>query len=160
MADIYLKLDGVTGESKDQSHPDEIEVLSVSFGMHNSGSFGQGTGGGTGKVSIQDLVLTKYVDKASPTLMIKCAKGDHIDTGKLTVRKAGTGQQDFYIIDLEKIVVSSVTNGGSNGGGDRLTENISLNFNKVTINYAPQKDDGSLDTKIEFSWDAELGVAS
>ena len=68
MPDIYLKLDGIDGESKDQNHPQEIEVLSVSFGMSNAGSFGQGSGGGVGKVSIQDLVFTKLVERKYPVI--------------------------------------------------------------------------------------------
>src|SRR5437899_871992 len=116
MPDMFIKLDGITGESKDSNHSGEIDVLSVSFGMSNAGSFGMGSGGGVGKVSIQDIVFTKLVDKSSPTLMLKCATGDHIDTGKLTVRKAGGTPLEFYTIDLEKIFITSITNGGSNGG--------------------------------------------
>src|SRR5437588_2248269 len=152
MPDMFMKLDGIDGESKDASHSGEIDVLSVSFGMSNAGSFGQGSGGGVGKVSIQDLVSTKLVDKSTPTLMLKCATGKHIDTGTLTVRKAGGEQLDFYTIDLKHIFITSISNGGSNGGGDSLTENVSLNFATIEINYAPQKDDGTLDTKIPFKW--------
>jgi|SRR5205823_3592146 len=155
MPDMFMKLDGIDGESKDASHSGEIDVLSVSFGMSNAGSFGMGSGGGVGKVSIQDLVFTKLVDKATPTLMLKCATGDHIDKATLTVRKAGGTALEFYTIELDKVFITSLTNGGSNGGGDGLTENVSLNFATVTINYTPQDDTGSAGTAIPFNWDLQ-----
>ncbi|MET1015409.1 MAG: type VI secretion system tube protein Hcp, partial [Leifsonia flava] len=41
---MFLKLAGITGESVDAEHPDEIEVLSWSWGASNPG--GGGFGGG------------------------------------------------------------------------------------------------------------------
>jgi len=38
-------------------------------------------------------------------------------------------------------------------GEDRLTENVTLNFAKVNVDYTPQKADGSADTAIPFGWD-------
>ena len=37
-------------------------------------------------------------------------------------------------------------------GEDRLTENVTLNFAKVNVDYTPQKADGSADTAIPFAW--------
>lgn len=36
--DMFLKLNGVTGESKDKVHTKEIDILSYAWGMSNSGS--------------------------------------------------------------------------------------------------------------------------
>ncbi len=66
--DMFLKLDGVTGESADSKHKNEIDILSWSWGASQSGTTHMGSGGGGGKVSVQDLHLTKYLDKSSPTL--------------------------------------------------------------------------------------------
>jgi type VI secretion system secreted protein Hcp len=55
--DMFLKLNGVTGESKDKVHNKEIDILSWSWGMLNSGTAHVGGGAGSGKVSVQDLSL-------------------------------------------------------------------------------------------------------
>ncbi len=128
--DMFIKIKGIDGESKDASHTGQIDVLAWSWGLSQSGSFHTGGGGGAGKVNVQDLSFTKWVDKASPTLMLFCANGDHIPDATLYVRKAGKDALEYIIIELKKLIVTSVSTGGS-GGEDRLTENVTLNFAHV-----------------------------
>jgi type VI secretion system secreted protein Hcp len=149
--DIFLKLDGVTGEAQDSVHKDEIDVLSWSWGLSQSGTTHMGGGGGTGKVSVQDISVTKYLDASSPTLQKFCANGKHVATGTLTVRKAGENPLEYLKIDLEEIIISSVSTGGS-GGEERLTENISLNFRKFHTTYTPQAADGTAGAAVEAKW--------
>jgi type VI secretion system secreted protein Hcp len=87
--DMFMKIDGVNGESKDKTHTKEIDVLAWSWGMNNSGSAHVGGGAGSGKVSIQDLSFTKYVDSSSPVLALACCMGKHYGNATLVVRKAG-----------------------------------------------------------------------
>src|SRR5215204_6521956 len=98
--DMFLKLDPIKGESQDDKHKDEIDVLSWSWGMHQTGTTHQGTGGGAGKVSVQDLTFTHYVDKASADLIKACTKGDHIAKGTLVVRKAGGEALEYIKIEM------------------------------------------------------------
>src|SRR5919197_1518553 len=67
--DMFLHVDGIKGESRDAQHKDDIDVLAWSWGASNSGSAHMGGGGGSGKVNVQDLSITKYVDKSSPLLL-------------------------------------------------------------------------------------------
>jgi type VI secretion system secreted protein Hcp len=151
--DIFLKLNGVTGESQDNTHKQEIDVLSWAWGMSNMGSTHVGSGGGTGKVNVQDLSVTKYIDSSSPKLMGACCAGTHFSTGLLTVRKAGgKGPVEYVKIKLSEVLITAVSTGGTSGGADRLTENISLNFAKVTVEYLPQLADGNSATMIPFGW--------
>ena len=87
--DMFVKIGKLEGESKDSVHKGEIDVLAWSWGLSNSGSAQMGTGAGTGKVNVQDLSFTKWIDKSSTVLMMGCAKGTHYDEATLTVRKAG-----------------------------------------------------------------------
>jgi type VI secretion system secreted protein Hcp len=153
--DMFLKINGIEGEAKDAAHTKEIDVLAWSWGMSQSGSFHVGGGGGAGKVNIQDLSITKWVDKASPLLMLHCSNGAHIDEIKLTVRKAGKDPLEYMVFTFKKAMITSVSTGGS-GGEDRLTENITINFAHVNYDYQPQKDDGSKDGgAINYTWDIE-----
>jgi type VI secretion system secreted protein Hcp len=151
--DMFLKLDGVNGESKDKTHKQEIDVLSWSWGMSNSGSAHMGGGAGSGKVNVRDISVTKYVDSSSPKIMLSCCDGKHFAKATLTVRKAGGASPvEYVVIKMEEVLISSVTTGGS-GGVDRLTENVSLNFAKVSLDYTPQDAKGAAGTAIPFAWD-------
>ena len=150
--DIFLDLEGIKGEAQDDKHKDKIDVLAWSWGMAQSGTTHQGSGGGAGKVSVQDLSLTKYIDKATTPLIQHCATGKHISKGKLIVRKAGDKPLEYVTVDLEDIMVTHVSKGGS-GGEDRLTENVTLNFRKFKYTYTTQSKDGSAGPKVDFGWD-------
>lgn len=150
--DFFLKLKDVKGESKDDAHKDEIDVLAWSWGMSQSGTVHLGGGAGSGKANVQDISITKYVDIASPTLAKFCAQGKHIAEGKMVVRKAGTNPLEYMVYDLETIMVTSISTGGS-GGQDRITENVTLNFAKVKFKYQSQGDDGAADMDDSFKFD-------
>lgn len=151
--DMFLKLEGIKGESRDDKHKEDIDVLSWSWGMSQSGSTHSGSGGGSGKVSIQDLSLTKYVDKSSPVLMKMCCNGEHFKKANLYVRKAGgkTGGVEYVKIEMQDGLISAVSTGGS-GGEDRLTESVTLNFARVKVEYTTQKPDGTADATIPMMW--------
>lgn len=156
--DMFIKIGDLKGESVDAGHKDEIDVLSWSWGMSQSGTTHMGGGGGSGKVNVQDMTITKYIDKASPALMQKCCDGTHFAEAKLTVRKAGGTPIEYVVITMTEVIVSSVSTGGS-GGEDRLTENISLNFAQVKLTYTGQKKDGTKDAAVDMSWNIAENVA-
>jgi type VI secretion system secreted protein Hcp len=150
--DIFLKLGDIKGESHDDKHKDEIDVLSWSFGVSQAGASHGGGGGGVGKASFQDVTFTHNVDKSSATLMKLCATGEHIKKGVLVQRKAGKGQQEYLIVTMEDILVSSVQQSAAGGQGESM-EQVSLNFAKIEVEYKPQKPDGSLDAGVKFKYD-------
>ena len=137
-----MKIDGIQGESRDDSHKDEIDIESFSWGETQSGTFAAGGGGGAGKVSMQDFHFTLLVNKASPALFLTCAQGDHIKNAKLTCRKAGNDQQEFLKITMSDVLVSSFQIGGT--GGVVPTDQISLNFAKIEVEYKEQDATGKL----------------
>ena len=150
-ADIFAKIGDIKGESLDSKHKDEVDVLSWSWGIQQSGSMAHGGGGGEGKASFNDFNFTHHVDKASPVLMKACATGEHIKEATITVRKAGKGQQEFLIIKMNDILITSVVPGGSEGS--TTDESIMMQFAKVDLEYKPQKADGSLDAGVHFKYD-------
>ena len=150
-ADIFAKIGDIKGESIDAKHKDEVEVLSWSWGVSQSGSVDRG-GGGAGKTSFNDLNFTHRVDRASPVLLSACATGSHIKDATITVRKAGQGQQEFLIIKMSDVIVTSVNPSGS-GDTAALAESVALQFAKVSLEYKPQKADGSLDAGVFFKYD-------
>ena len=152
--DMFLKIDGIEGEAKDKKHGREVDVLAWSWGISNSGTMHMGGGGGSGKANIQDLSITKYVDKASTKLMGVACDGSHIEEITLVVRKAGKKPLEYLTIIMKECLITSYSTGGS-GGEDRLTENMTINFAKFEVKYVPQKADGSGDSPIPFGWNIE-----
>ena len=150
--DMFIKIKGIDGESMDDKHKKEIDVLAWSWGASQSGSAHMGGGAGAGKVNVQDLSFTKYIDSASHALLLACCNGEHIGEAVFVVRKAGKDPLEYIKLTLNDLIVSSVSTGGS-GGEDRLTENITLNFGKFKYEYAPQKADGTGDAVKTAGWD-------
>jgi len=149
--DMFLKIDPIKGESRDKGHKEEIDVLAWSWGMSQSGTTHTGGGGGAGKVNVQDLSVTKYVDKASCDLMLACCNGKHFDKAKLIVRKAGEQPVEYITINMEEVMVTAISTGGS-GGEDRLTENVTLNFAKVQVEYKEQDSKGAGKPAGNMTW--------
>ena len=150
-SDIFAKIGDIKGESLDDKHKDEIEVLSFSWGVTNPAVGSGGGGGAAGKATFHDLSIVHNLDKASPLLLRACATGMHIKDAVITHRKAGKGQQEYLIVKLNDVIITGVTHGGS--PGQAISENVTLAFAKVDLEYKPQKADGSLDAGIHFKYD-------
>ena len=150
-SDIFAKLGDIKGESLDDKHKDEIELLSWSWGVTNAKAPLTGSGGGKGKATFHDLSFTHKIDKASPLLLKGCATGQHLKEATITRRKAGKGQQEYLVIKMNDVVITSVAE--ENDGGSGQVEAVTLAFAKVDLEYRPQKSDGSLDAGIHFKYD-------
>jgi type VI secretion system secreted protein Hcp len=152
--DYFLKIDGIEGESTDDRHKGEIEILSFSWGETNAGTHAAGGGGGAGKVSMQDIHFTMKMNKASPKLFLACATGEHIKEAVLVARKAGGDQQEYLKVKFTDLLVSSYQTGGSSG--DVPTDSFSLNFSKIEFEYKPQNPDGTLGAPVKAGYDLKL----
>jgi len=160
--DMFLIIEGkISGETQDDKYSGQggIDLLAWSWGLSQSGSFHMGGGGGAGKANFQDISCTKWIDKSSPTLMLYCANGGHFPSAKIVVRKAGKTPLEYLTITMKQVLITSVSTGGS-GGEDKLTENISLNFAEVHVDYIEQKDTGEEGDKPSFKWDIAKNVAA
>ena len=153
-SDIFAKIGDIKGESPDDKHKGEIELLSWSWGVTQSGTMAHGGGGGEGKANFNDFNFTHHIDKASPVLMKACATGEHLRDATVTVRRAGAGQADHLIITMTDLVVTSVsmTVGVE---GDTTAESVVLAFAKVDLEYKPQKPGGSLEAGVHFTYDVK-----
>jgi len=149
--DMFLKLDGIKGESKDHKHKDTIHIDAFSWGANQPSSGQHGTGHGTGKVHVHDISITKVLDKSSTALMLACCNGKHIKDGLLTVRKAGEKPVEYLKIKLTDVFISSVQYAGH--GGDVLTENVTISFAKFHVEYTEQDEKGAGKPGGEVGWD-------
>jgi type VI secretion system secreted protein Hcp len=122
--DIYLKLDGIPGDSQSQAAEGQIDVSSFSFGVTNPAS---GPGKGASRPTFSDLQVSKRVDSASPQLLAAAASGRTIPTGVLTVVSAGEGTRTNYSLCLSGLRVTSDQTGGS----DTLQETVGFAYGSI-----------------------------
>jgi type VI secretion system secreted protein Hcp len=155
--DYFLKLDGVKGESSDAKHKDEIELVSFSWAMNQSGTHAGGGGGGAGKVTFSDLSFVQRTQRSTTALMQVCASGKHIPSALLTARKAGKGQMEFLKIKLTDVLVSSFHIGADDT--ELPVESIALNAAKVEVDYSAQDPTGKAVTPSHFGWDIKVNKA-
>jgi len=155
--DIFLKIDGIKGESSDAQHREEIEPASFSWGTSQQGTT-SGGGAGAGKASFQDLHVVMSVSRASPQLFLACAEGRHIKTAVLTCRRAGgRDQHDFLRYTFSDVLVSSYHTEGQAEDGVPVDQ-VSFNYAQVKIEYRPQKADGSLGAPVTAGWNLKTNA--
>jgi type VI secretion system secreted protein Hcp len=148
--DMFLKLGDIKGESQDAKHKGEIDVLAWSWGeSDHTGSARRSRNGLAAPDCIQDLSLTKFIDRATPDIILDAVLGRDIPQAVLTLRKAGGEQQEYLVLTLSDVTISSYSTGGS-GGEDRLTENLTLHFLRMEGAYRQQQLDGSLGAPITW----------
>lgn len=157
--DYFLKIEGVEGESHDTKHKGEIDLESWSWGETQSGTGHSGGGHGGGKVVMQDFHCVAKFSKASAKLMLACATGEHFKKATLVCRKAGKDQQEYLTYKLEDCMISSYQVGGSAHGDVVPTDQFSVNFAKIELDYKMQKEDGSLTPGAKAGYDVKANKA-
>jgi type VI secretion system secreted protein Hcp len=153
LVDYFLKFDGIKGESTDAKHKDELDIHSWSWGATNAARAGGRGAAGAGKVALQDFHFVMPLSKASPSLMRACATGQHIKTATLSGRKAGKGQQDYLTFKFYDVLVSSYQTGGSAQANELPTEQVSINYAKIEVEYRAQTPDGKAGPATTFKYD-------
>ncbi|EAA3133740.1 type VI secretion system tube protein Hcp, partial [Salmonella enterica subsp. enterica serovar Chester] len=129
--DIFLKIDGIDGESMDDKHKNEIEVLGWRWNIHQESTMHAGSGLGSGKVSVTNLEFEHYIDRASPNLFKYCASGKHIPQAILVMRKAGGNPLEYLKYTFTDLIVAVVSPSGNREGEIASRERIELSFSTV-----------------------------
>ena len=155
--DYFLKIDGIQGESQDKTHKNEIEIESFSWGESNSGTASKGGGMGAGRVAMQDFHFVMGINKASPKLMLACARGEHIKNAVLVCRKAGKEQQEYLKVTFSDLLISSFQTGGTS---IMPMDQIAFNYSKIEYEYKEQKADGTLGGAIKAMYDLKQVTGS
>lgn len=156
MFDTFLKIDGIDGESTDDKHKNEIEVLSFSWGVTQPTSGSVSTAGSLSaeRAQFQDLMITKAIDKASPKLAIACASGEHFKSARLELCRAGGDKQPYMEYKLTDVMVTSVHPGGSGKGESLPLEQVSFAYGKVELKYTQLKVEGGRESgNVVAGWD-------
>ena len=129
--DAYLKIEGIPGEATEAKHQGWIDVLGVTNALLRTAS------PETPRPLItSELSVVKYVDKASPKLLLACAGGTNIPSVQLEFVTTNAGKIKFYEIVLSNVVARSANMAGSASSvGTRMPEQCHLTFQQIRWTY-------------------------
>lgn len=151
--DIFLKINGINGESLDDAHKDEIEILNWDWEIVQESTMHSGSGGGAGKATVKDLSFEHTIDRASPNLMKYALTGKHIDEAVLVMRKAGGNPLEYLKITMNDVLVTRVKPSGSKNDLDKSREFVSLSFSMVKQEYVVQNAKGGSGGAVTAGYD-------
>ena len=150
--DMFMKIEGANGESKDSNHKDWTDIVSFAWGANQPGSMATGGGGGTGKASFNDLHVVARIDKAAPAVMKHCASGKHLGKVEVSVCKAGGEQVEYTKITLEEVLATSVQLAA--GIDDEIVlVNYTFQAARVKQQYWEQTESGNKGAESLVAWD-------
>lgn len=152
--DMFLKVTtarqgAIKGESIDDKHQGDIDVLGWSWGMNVNSSLSTS---GAGRATMHELHVQKSVDSASTALMAALRNNELIKKAVLTVRKAGKSQHEYFKITIEdgRITGMDVAT-ADHEPVPRIAERLSFSFQKISIEYVPQGPDGQPRGSMQFA---------
>ena len=151
--DIYLKLDGIPGDSTADRHAGEIVVLSYRTDIEAKFAAHLGGGGGAGKAEFSGVQFRKRLDKASVALLLACASGRHIASGRFTFTRASADSKAFYTVTLEDVLVAHISQAVGGVDSAPSEEEVTLQCRRIRWAFSSQNPDGSQAPPITGGWD-------
>lgn len=135
---IYLRIDGIDGESYDPGRERWIEITSFSWGVVSGTSTTQ---------PLQGLTLAANTSKASAKLAEAAVRSIRFPSATLSVVRMSTDRPEEYLTYvLTDVGVSSFQSAGASGGD--TTDAFTLSPRALEVAYREQNRDGSLSTPV------------
>ena len=153
---ILLKFaTAINGESTVAGHDKWITIESVQMGVGRGiTSVGGGGDRETSNPSFSEVTMAKTMDVASTELFMQATCGKSLGKAEIHfIQTGGTAAkgQTYLKIELDEAIVSSYS---MNSGGERPTENFSLNFTKISYQY-DKYDGATVVTGTAKKWNLE-----
>ena len=155
----YIKFDGVDGEALIKEHRSWSRIVSFDQGIHQPGAASAGQARRRGNVVLDDIIVSKKLDKASPKIAEAVCKGKvfpkvMID---LTASYADVGRLTYYTYELKNVLVTSYKIHGSGRPKGVPVEEFALNFEEIKVTYTEISSKGKKKGGIEYGWIVEKG---
>ncbi len=138
MFDAFLKIDGIDGESTDDTHADWIEIDAFSHGLSQPAAGAPSDRGGrtSGRVDHSQFTIVKGLDKASPNIALHCCNGKHIPEVVVELCRASGDKEKYMEYKLQDVTIASVRPAGnSNGDGAVPKEEVSFAYGRIDWTY-------------------------
>ncbi len=152
--EMYLKLDGVTGGTRNFTYKGCADVTSWAWELESNRSTSQLSEGD--KTAYRQISIVKRIGMDSPDIMSLFVQGKTIPFADLTVvpvvgkREA---KQKYLAIHMEDVIVKSIVTGG-NVVEEFFNETIMLLFGRVKLEFSVNASPGTDVTggEYKFAW--------
>lgn len=164
---IFLKLDGIDGESKAKGHKKEIDVFSYEQGIDQT-VFHSGSGGASSvfRATFSPVRFRKNVDLASIPMLLACAQGKSIKDAVFTFTRGASGFE-FYKVTLHNVLISHIVERAGTGTQCPLTfgaleagaadsgflDEVTFDYRKIQWEYRTQKPASGSGATVKGGWD-------
>jgi len=153
--EMFLHIEGLPGESADDTYTEWIDVLSYSWGvsMPSAGVISSGLSRSSEGSLFTDFMITKALDKTSPKLALYCSKGQHITEAVFVICgpvESGTKIMEYRMSD---VIITSVLVNGTAGEEIRPSEEVGLAYAEITWIYTELDEMGMAKGNVETYWD-------
>jgi type VI secretion system secreted protein Hcp len=158
LVDMFLKLDGIDGESKDSKFPAQIQIDGFRLGaVSPRDAF---TNQAAGAVRMSNLTIRAKVDKSTPKLFTHATKNLKIPKAILTCRKAGKEPFDFLVVTMSEVLVVKVQAGdlGAEGGDIIPSCEFDLAYGKIEMEAKEQTDKGPMSGSVVFQFNLQANT--
>lgn len=156
--DIYIKIDGIDGESTDSKHAGWVEVQNISTGitLPFSNSSYSSTGGGTnaGRADFDYITFSKFMDKATVKMMEYSGTGKTAPSAEIHFCQAGDGDEKhtYLTIKLKDVVIANYSVSASKHDVDRPMESVSIAYGNIEYGYKNLEDKGMAGAEVKFEY--------
>ena len=116
---IFAEFDTISGESTEINHKNWVDIQSFNFSM-GVPRVEAGISRRRGDVIINDIILTKWVDKSTPKLMEVISKGTVIPEVVIELTRQYDEGKTFYRYELTNVLVTSYQSSASSGKTDPI----------------------------------------
>lgn len=157
-AAVFVKYDGVDGESKDANHDKWIDVLSVDFEAKQPGAGASGQSRRRGSVIVDDVTITMEYDKAQPKIMEKLLLGEVIPKLEIEFTANFGGSRATYLVwELINVQVTDYSFSGTGAEGGPPVVVVGNNFEEIRVTYTEYDSEGNKGGNAETTWKVEKG---
>jgi type VI secretion system secreted protein Hcp len=169
LANIYLKLDGIDGESTAKNHKKEIDVFSYEQGIDQSVLHSGGADASTFRYAkFSPVRFRKDVDVASIPMLLACAQGKAIKNAVFTFTRGASGFE-FYKVTLNQVLITRMYQRAGTGEQYPLTftaldagdtdngflDEVTLDYRQIKWEYTTQRPNGAPGTTVKGGWDID-----
>lgn len=153
---IFVRFGATQGEATDSNHHGLVEVDDFDLGVARQITSHPGTRSDreSANMETEELTLTRYMDKASPALVLEacCGRGKDL-TLHVTKTGSGNGSDTFLEYTLRNALVSGYEVYACSQARQRPSEELTISFTSLEMRYTPYDDDGNPEAPIAVGFD-------
>ena len=146
---IYLRVDGIPGDSREQSHANWIDVDAYSVAFAPAGGK---------KAPLPEFNLEALVSRASPNILLGVLSGDVYPTAELAVarRIVDGGNRDYVRWTFEDLSFTFYGQQALNAEG-KPTDSFAFQAPRMGYQYVEFDPGGNPTGSVSIAWDFEAG---